>query len=80
MESKLMKIINQILSKTEKKRERYSQFDPNTSLRNDLHFDSLDLAEFTVRVEDEFGVDIFEEGIVDKLSEVMEKLNGESKP
>ena len=44
------------------------------SLRNDLHLTSLDLAELTVRIEDEFGVDIFEEGLVDTIGEIYERL------
>jgi acyl carrier protein len=43
-------------------------------LRNDLHFDSLDLAEFTVRIEERFGVDVFEDGVVHLWSEIREKV------
>lgn len=44
------------------------------SLRNDLHLTSLDLAELTVRIEDEFGVDIFEEGLINTIGEIYERL------
>lgn len=45
-------------------------------LRDDLELDSLMLAELTVRVEDEFGVDIFEDGIVQTIGEIMIKIDG----
>ena len=44
-------------------------------LRDDLELDSLMLAELTVRVEDEFGVDIFEDGIVQTIGEIMIKID-----
>ncbi|MDN5325250.1 MAG: acyl carrier protein [Thermosipho sp. (in: thermotogales)] len=62
MEEKVLKIINKILEK--KGKEPLGELKPEISLRNDLDMDSLDLAELTVRIEDEFGIDIFEGGIV----------------
>jgi len=47
----------------------------STSLRTDLGFDSLKLAELTVRIEDQFGVDIFSEGIVDRVEEILNTVN-----
>lgn len=43
-------------------------------LRNDIGFDSFNLAELTVHVEEEFGVDIFEDGIVNTVGEIKVKL------
>ena len=43
-------------------------------LRNDIGFDSFNLAELTVHVEEEFGVDIFEDGIVNSVGEIKAKL------
>jgi len=37
--------------------------------------DSLDLAELTVRLEEEFGVDVFEDGIVETVEEILTKLS-----
>jgi acyl carrier protein len=51
------------------------KIDNNTSLKNDLGLDSLSLAELTVYIEDEFGIDIFEDGIVETVGEIYEKLN-----
>ncbi len=45
-------------------------------LREDLGFDSLELAILTVRIEAEFGVDVFAEGIISTLGEIKAKLGG----
>jgi acyl carrier protein len=68
----VLKAINRILER--KNQKILDNLDENISLRNDLGFDSLDLAELTVRIEDETGVDIFADGIIDKISEVLERL------
>ena len=47
---------------------------PETSLRIDLEMDSLDLAEFTARLESKTGVDIFEQSIVSTVGDVLDKL------
>lgn len=46
----------------------------NTSLREDLGMDSIALAELAVRIESEYDVDVFEDGIVETVREVVEKL------
>lgn len=71
-EKVVLEAINKIMEK--KNKEPLQNLDGNISLRDDLEFDSLDLAELTVRIEDETGVDIFEEGIIDKVSEILERL------
>jgi acyl carrier protein len=48
---------------------------PQTQLRDQLELDSLDLAEFTVRVEKETGVDVFADGIVQTVGEVLERIS-----
>ena len=48
---------------------------PQTHLRDQLELDSLDLAEFTVRVEKETGVDVFADGIVQTVGEVLERIS-----
>lgn len=68
MEEKLLNIINYILKK--KNKYELEKLDTSLSLRNDLELDSLDLAELTVRIEDEFDVDIFEDGIIDTIAEI----------
>ncbi|NLT96387.1 MAG: acyl carrier protein [Clostridia bacterium] len=70
MKEQLKEIINEILEK--KEGNLIETLDEDLSLRKDLGFDSLDLAELTVVIQDKFGVDIFEEDIVDKVSEIVE--------
>ena len=46
------------------------------NLRNDLGLDSLELAVLTVKLEAEFGVDVFADGLVSTVGEVEDKLRG----
>ena len=48
----------------------------NTRLREDLGMDSFNLAELTVHIEEEFGVDIFEDGLVNTIEEILQKIKG----
>lgn len=72
---KIANIINEICNEKEIK-----IIDPNSdeflnlNLRNDIGFDSFDLAQLTVMIEDEFDVDIFEDGIVLTIGEIVQKL------
>jgi acyl carrier protein len=47
----------------------------NSHLKNDLGLDSFNLALMTVKIEDEYGVDIFADGIVTTFGEIIEILN-----
>jgi acyl carrier protein len=69
---KILSIINEILEDND--RQKIESLKPEMSLRNDIGFDSMDLAKLTVMIEDQYNVDIFEKGLVDKISEVMEKI------
>ncbi|OJX91931.1 MAG: acyl carrier protein [Paludibacter sp. 47-17] len=73
MENKILEIVNTVLENRGKKAIR--KINPSMSLRNDLDMDSLDLAELTVRIEAEFDIDIFEDGIVNTVGEIYAKLN-----
>jgi len=73
VEEKVKQIINIILEKHGMSPLNSLEYD--SSMRNDLGMDSLDLAELTVRIEDEFGVDIFEDGIVDTMQQILDKIN-----
>lgn len=77
LENKLKEFINIILEKKEEK--PIESIDRDLSLREDLGFDSLDLAELTVRIEDEYNVDIFEDGIVDKVGDIIDKITQRGK-
>ncbi|MEM1318615.1 MAG: acyl carrier protein [Bacteroidota bacterium] len=48
--------------------------DELTHLRDHLQLDSLDLAELSVRIEDAFQVDIYADGLVNTLGDVLKKL------
>lgn len=69
MKEKLIEIINEILES--ENRKTISNLNNNMSLRKDLQFDSLELAILTVQIEEEFGVDIFENGNIDTIAEVL---------
>lgn len=47
----------------------------NADIKRDSGFDSPDLAELTTEIEADFGVDIFEDGIVFKISDILEKIS-----
>jgi len=65
-------IINTVLKNRGK--QEINEINENSHLRNDIGFDSLDLAELTVRIEAEYDVDIFEDGIVNTIGEIMHKI------
>ncbi len=69
---RLNKIVNQVIAE-DNRTDIYSG-EKNLHLRNDLKFDSLALAKLTVLIEDEFGVDIFADGIVFTMDQIFEKL------
>ena len=58
-----------------KGKQSLSTINDNTHLRNDIGFDSFDLAELTVRIEDKFGVDVFSKGIVSTFGELLNLVN-----
>jgi acyl carrier protein len=68
MNTQLLKIINTVL--IGKGSQPIDAIRSDTHLRNDLGFDSFDLAELTVRVEEAYGVDIFADGIVNTVGEI----------
>jgi acyl carrier protein len=78
IKNKLVKIINEICEL-----KGYPLLNPDEEgldqlkLRDDIGFDSICLAQLTVYVEEEFGIDIFENGIVNTIGEVIEKLTHE---
>jgi acyl carrier protein len=68
----ITQVINQI--RANKGRPPLSQTPPSLRLREDCELDSLDLAELTVRIEDETGIDVFADGIVRTVGEVQAKI------
>jgi acyl carrier protein len=65
-------IINEILD--DAGRPPISQLNAELRLRDDLGLNSLELAVLTVRIEEQFGVDVFAEGMVTTIGEVIAKL------
>ena len=47
----------------------------NMDLRTDIGFDSLDLAELTVKIEKEKGIDVFADSFVNTVGEILEKIS-----
>ncbi|WP_291760905.1 phosphopantetheine-binding protein [Lysinibacillus sp. UBA5990] len=71
---KLLLIINEM--REEAGFESIDSLEASMDLRENLQLDSLMLAELTVRIEDEFDVDIFEDGIVQTIGEIIVKIEG----
>lgn len=69
---KLLNIINIVLENNYK--PKVSEISPETDLRTDIGFDSLSLAELTARIESEYGVDIFEDGFVYTVGDILKKI------
>lgn len=72
MENKVLEIINEI--RASKELPALACLNANDSLRDKLEFTSFDLAELTVRIEDEFDIDIFEDGLITTIGEIYTKL------
>lgn len=68
----LLAIINEM--REEAGKSEIEKLMPSMDLRNDLEMDSLMLAELTVRFEAEFDIDIFEDGLVQTIGEILKKL------
>ena len=72
MKSKVLEIINEI--RAAKSLAPLETVNEKTKLREDLNLTSFDLAELTVKIEDEFDIDIFEDGLVNTVGEIFAKL------
>ncbi len=72
MNEKILEIINEI--RAAKNLAPVTEISANTKLRENLGLTSFDLAELTVKIEDEFDLDIFEDGIVNTIGDILAKL------
>lgn len=72
MENKVLEIVNKI--RIGKDLSPLKSLSVTDDLRNDIGFTSFDLAELTVQIEDEFDIDIFEDGLVNTVGEIYSKL------
>ena len=72
MKEKVLEVIN--LIRFAKNLPAVESVTETTRLREDLELTSFDMAELTVRIEDEYGIDIFEDGLVNTVGEIYAKL------
>ncbi len=73
MENKIKQIILDILNNSGKE-VRDIDIKETTKLRDDLGLDSFNLAELTVHIENEFDVDVFEDGLIETVGEIYQKI------
>jgi acyl carrier protein len=73
MKRNLLQIINEVLENNGL--DVVETINDVDSLRDDLGFDSLMLAELTVEIESEYDVDIFDDGLITQISQIRNKLN-----
>lgn len=76
MHQTLLEIINHVLANN--RLQTIEVLSPGARLREDLGMDSINLAELSVRLEDAFGVDVFDQGMISTLGELITKLNTQS--
>ena len=69
----ILECINQVLEGDS--RSPLLEISGGLNLQTDIGLDSLDLAELTVRIEAQTGVDIFKNRIVSTISEIKEEIN-----
>ena len=69
----LLEVVNSI--RENKELDKLNEIKEADRLREDYGFTSFDLAELTVKIEDEFDIDIFEDGLVNTVGEILEKLS-----
>lgn len=72
LSSELLAVVNEV--RANKGASPLGSLAPEQRLREDLGFDSLDLAELTARLDEQFGVDVFADGIVSTMGEVQAKI------
>jgi acyl carrier protein len=72
MNADLLALVNEL--RQNKQHPPLERMEASDRLREDLGFESLDLAELTVRIEERFGVDVFEDGLVNTVGEIAGKL------
>lgn len=68
----VLSIVNEI--RQSKGLAKFEELSDSDRLREDFEFTSFDLAELTVKIEDEFDIDIFEDGLVSTVGEIFAKL------
>ncbi len=72
LDSELLRLVNVV--RRNKRQSELLYVADDDHLHRDLHFDSLDLAELTVRIEERFGTDVFAEGVVRRWGQIKERV------
>ena len=73
MKEKVIEIIKNLIIENEIEVSN-EEINDSTSLTNDLGLDSFNLAQLTVEIESEFGVDIFENGVISTVGDIFNQL------
>ena len=73
MKEKVIEIIKNILSENDLEMS-VEEINDTTKLTDDLGLDSFNLAQLTVEIESEFGVDIFENGVISTVGDIFKQL------
>ena len=73
MEEKVIEIIKNLIIENDIEVST-EEINDSTSLTNDLGLDSFNLAQLTVEIESEFGVDIFENGVISSVGDIFKQL------
>lgn len=73
MEKKVIEIIKNLILENDIEVST-EEINDSTSLTNDLGLDSFNLAQLTVEIESEFGIDIFENGVISSVGDIFKQL------
>lgn len=73
MNGRVIDIIKNILKENDIE-PSVEEINDSTLLSDDLGLDSFNLAQLTVEIESEFGVDIFENGVISTVGDIFRQL------
>jgi acyl carrier protein len=73
MKDKVIQIIKNILRENDIE-VSVEEINDSTVLMDDLGLDSFNMAQLTVEIESEFGVDIFEKGVISTVGDIFNQL------
>lgn len=73
-EEKVIEIIKIVAEEKELGLNFFKTINAITNLRNDCQFDSLELAELSVRIEEQFDIDVFQNGQIQTVGDIFNQL------
>ncbi|MDC1145875.1 phosphopantetheine-binding protein [Candidatus Marinimicrobia bacterium] len=74
MDKKVLEIISKIIEENDIENINCKEISDKSILTNDLGFDSFNLAQLTVEIESEFGIDIFENQIPSTVEDILKQI------